>query len=106
MSKKQERLIKAIEKYGKNADKELERAREIINKMGNVDADDPLRPAVDKLVERLKQKELQASGDGMWADEFVAQQRAALSATSEKKAKKAKLDNKAKPGKKAKADKR
>lgn len=100
MSKKQQRLVKAIEKYRKSADKELERAREILKKISDVDADDPSRPAVDKLVDRLKQKELQASGDGMWADEFLEQQRAVSVLGAVKKPRKAKPAKKAKPEKK------
>ena len=100
MSKKQMRLIKAIEKYRKNADKELERARDILKKIGEVDTGDPARPAVDKLADRLRQKELQASGDGMWADEFLAQQRIALDSNVGKKAKKSKPEKKSKSGKK------
>ena len=69
MAKSRQRSLKIIEKFRKNAEKEKERARRLIDKCDK--ADDANRPALAELVDRLKQKELQASGDIVWAEQQI-----------------------------------
>ena len=77
MSKQHRRLLKAAEKFRKNVEKELERVKSLQKKSEKLKAQDEPSTAVDRLFERFRQKELQASGEIAWADQLLAELRAA-----------------------------
>ena len=87
MAKAHQRSLKIVERFRKNAEKEKERARSLIDKCGGVDAS--AAPVIAELTERLKQKELQASGDIVWAEQQIEIARAQKKA-DEKSARKGK----------------
>ena len=86
MAKSRQRSLKIIDKFRKNAEKEKDRARSLIEKCGQAD---PAAPVLGELAERLKQKELQASGEIVWAEQQIEMARAAMK-SEDKAAKKAK----------------
>ena len=93
MAKAGQRSLKIIEKFRKNAEKDRDRARSLIDKCSG---DDPAAaPVLAELAERLKQKELQASGEIVWAEQQIELARAARKA-EEKTGKKAKTKTKTK----------
>ena len=74
MAKHHRRLLKAVEKFGKNAAKELDRVKALQKKSGALTQKEP-SSAVDRFFERLRQKELQASGEIAWADQLLIELR-------------------------------
>ncbi|MFT4095975.1 MAG: hypothetical protein QM651_02560 [Rhodoblastus sp.] len=75
MARATQRSLKIIEKFRKNAEKDKDRARSLIEKCGAMDA--VAAPVIGELAERLKQKELQASGEIVWAEQQIEIARAA-----------------------------
>ena len=103
MSTDRRRAIKAVEKFRKNSEKEIERARSLQTRAKKLS---PLRetsPAVAKLFDRLQQKALQASGDLVWADQMIQEIDATMAKakTGEKTDKKTPKKTDKKAGKKA-----
>lgn len=89
MSKQGQRLLKAAERFRKNAEKELAKVRKLLEKGEKLDAQDELAA---RLVERLKQKELQANGECVWVDQFLTQARAELDVRKAARAAEARSD--------------
>ena len=67
MAKHRLRSIKIVEKFLKNAEKEKARARGLIEKCESAER----TPLLMEVSERLKQKELQSSGDMLWAEQQI-----------------------------------
>ncbi|HMN70515.1 MAG TPA: hypothetical protein PKA55_01465 [Rhodoblastus sp.] len=78
MAKTRQRTIRIIEKFRRNAEKDKDRARGLIEKCSAADAS--IAPVLGELAERLKQKELQASGEIVWAGQQIELARAARKA--------------------------
>jgi hypothetical protein len=76
MSKALRRVIKAGEKFRKNAEKEISRAKALQDKYGALASGETASPLLGQFIERVKQKHLQTTGDLMWADHFLAQAKA------------------------------
>ncbi|MDE2362002.1 MAG: hypothetical protein KGM42_04925 [Hyphomicrobiales bacterium] len=73
MSKDSKRLAKAVDKFKKNAEKELDRARSLVRKTEPLKGGEQPSSAADRLRERLRQKELQASGEVAWAEQLLSE---------------------------------
>ena len=78
MSKDRQRALRAVEKFRKNAAKELERARALQDKSKRLTSLKDTTPAIAQFFDRLQQKALQASGELVWADQLVDQIRVSM----------------------------
>ena len=76
MSKALRRGIKAGEKFRKNAEKEISRIKALQDKYVEFVSNQTASPLLGQFVDRVKQKHLQASGDLIWVDQFLAQAKA------------------------------
>jgi hypothetical protein len=76
MSKEISKVLKLADKFKKNSEKEMERIRAIQEKNAKLTPLADSMPALVQFFDRVKQKELQASGDLIWIDQFLAQLRA------------------------------
>lgn len=70
MAGKRRRSVKIIEKFRKSAEKDKERARSLIEKCASAN-DGGGAEVLAELADRLKQKELLASGDIVWAEQQI-----------------------------------
>ena len=86
MDKQDRRVLKAVEKFRKNAAKDLNRVKALHKKSGELATQKEPSTALDRLFERLRQKELQTTGEIDWADQLLVELHAA--ALDRKKAKK------------------
>jgi hypothetical protein len=73
MSKDRQRAARVVEKFRKISEKEIERTRSLQQKSGKLADLSEGSPAIAQFVERLKQKELQASGDLVYAEQLLEQ---------------------------------
>lgn len=80
MSKDGRRLLKTAEKFRKNAQKEMQQTRKLAQKLEGLAREGAAAPLLTQLSERLQQKELQASGEVVWSEQFLAQSEAAIAA--------------------------
>ena len=86
MAKHQKQLLKAIGKFKENAEKELGRAKKLHKRSEELVAKQESTSASDRFLERLRQKELQASGEIAWADQILAEINVAQPKKEKKKA--------------------
>ena len=80
MSKGASRLLKAAEKFRKNAEKEMEHIRDLQEKSQRLAPIAASTPLVAQLLDRVKQKQSQSSGDLIWIDQYLGQLRAEATA--------------------------
>ena len=73
MSKDEQRLLKAVGKFRKNAERERERVVSLERKSEKLKTRREPSSAVDRFFERLRQKELQANGEIAWADQVLSE---------------------------------
>ena len=83
MRKHSSKILKVAEKFRRNAEKEMERVRALLAKSQRFAPMAESTPLVSQLLERLKQKELQSSGDLVWIDQYLGQARAQADAASD-----------------------
>lgn len=86
MAKDKQKILKAVQKFRKNSEKEIERVRNLQKK------GEKLRPLAEKssalrqFLDRLTQKELQLSGEIAWAEGLAKEIESAKVAGDKKKA--------------------
>ncbi|MDE2361191.1 MAG: hypothetical protein KGM42_00825 [Hyphomicrobiales bacterium] len=71
MSKQHKHLSKVVEKFRRNAEKELDRVTSLAKKAEKLKSGSEPSSGADRFFERLRQKELQASGEIAWAGQFL-----------------------------------
>ncbi len=85
MAKDKQKFLKAIEKFRKNSEKEIDRVRSLQKKAGKMQGFAETSPSARQFLDRLTQKELQLSGEIAWAD-GLAKEAKASGGQAEKKA--------------------
>jgi hypothetical protein len=83
MSSDTSKILKAAEKFKKNSEKELERVRALLEKNQRLTSMAASIPLLTQLLDRVKQKELQSTGDLIWIEQYMEQLRAETGAKAE-----------------------